>query len=181
MIGTTVSHYKILEKIGEGGMGDVYKALDTELNRHVAIKFLQAHLTSEQERRLRFRREAQAAAALDHPHIAVIHEVGEHEGNLFIVMQLLEGKSLREVAGHRPLPLMEWLRLAMPIAEGLAHAHKHGIVHRDLKPDNVMVTNEGHVSSSISGWRSSWNPKRDRAEVMKHWTRDWRRSPVRAR
>jgi len=105
--GQMISHYRLIEKIGEGGMGYVYKALDTQLNRHVAIKFLQAELTSDQERRLRFRREAQAAAALDHPHIAVIHEVGEHEGNLFIVMQFLEGKSLREVAGQRPLPLKE--------------------------------------------------------------------------
>jgi tetratricopeptide (TPR) repeat protein/tRNA A-37 threonylcarbamoyl transferase component Bud32 len=140
-----LSHYRLIEKIGEGGMGYVYKALDTQLNRHVAIKFLQAELTPDQERRLRFRREAQAAAALDHPNVAVIYEVGEHEGNLFIVMQYLEGQPLGKVVGQRPLPLKEWLRLAMPIAEGLAHAHQHGIVHRDLKPDNVMITHEGQV------------------------------------
>ena len=143
--GQLISHYELIEKIGEGGMGHVYKARDTKLNRHVAIKLLPPDLTSDEERRLRFRREAQAAAALDHPHIAVIHEVGEHEGNLFIVMQYLEGQSLGKLIGQRPLPLKEWLRLAIPIAEGLTHAHKHGIVHRDLKPDNVMLTNEGQV------------------------------------
>ena len=143
--GQLISHYELIEKIGEGGMGHVYKARDAKLNHHVAIKLLPPDLTSDEERRLRFRREAQAAAALDHPHIAVIHEVGEHEGNLFIVMQYLEGQSLGKLIGQRPLPLKEWLRLAIPIAEGLTHAHKHGIVHRDLKPDNVMLTNEGQV------------------------------------
>ena len=143
--GQMLSHYRLVEKIGEGGMGYVYKALDTKLNRHVAIKLLTPDVTTDQERRLRFRREAQAAAALDHPHIAVIHEVGEHEGTLFIVMQYLEGQPLGKLVGQRPLPLKEWLRLAMPIAEGLSHAHKHGIVHRDLKPDNVMITKEGQV------------------------------------
>jgi tetratricopeptide (TPR) repeat protein/tRNA A-37 threonylcarbamoyl transferase component Bud32 len=140
-----LSHYRLVEKIGEGGMGIVWKALDTELNRHVAIKILPPELTADAERRLRFKREAQAAAALSHPNIAVIHEVGEHEGTPFIVMEFLEGKSLRKQLHDRPLPLKEWLSLAVPVAEGLAHAHKHGIVHRDLKPDNVMITDEGQV------------------------------------
>jgi TolB-like protein/tRNA A-37 threonylcarbamoyl transferase component Bud32/Flp pilus assembly protein TadD len=140
-----LSHYRLVEKIGEGGMGVVWKALDTKLNRHVALKILPPELTADTERRLRFQREAQAAAALDHPNIAVIHEVGEHQGTPFIAMQLLEGKSLRELVRRRPLSTREWIRLALPIAEGLAHAHKHGIVHRDLKPDNVMITDEGQV------------------------------------
>jgi TolB-like protein/Flp pilus assembly protein TadD/tRNA A-37 threonylcarbamoyl transferase component Bud32 len=143
--GQTLAHYRLVEKIGEGGMGVVWKAEDTKLNRHVALKILPPELTADAERRLRFQREAQAAAALSHPNIAVIHEVGEHEGTPFIVMEFLEGKSLRELIRQRPLPMREWLRLALPVAEGLAHAHKHGIVHRDLKPDNVMITAEGQV------------------------------------
>ncbi|MEE9229493.1 MAG: protein kinase [Acidobacteriota bacterium] len=145
MIGQTVGHYRILERLGQGGMGVVYKALDTKLNRHVAIKVLPPELTVDAERRLRFQREAQTAAALDHPNIATIHEVGEHEGSQYIVMQLVEGRTLREVIGHRPMPLKEWLRLAVPIAEGLAHAHARHVIHRDLKPDNVMITPEHQV------------------------------------
>jgi tRNA A-37 threonylcarbamoyl transferase component Bud32 len=140
-----LAHYRLVEKIGEGGMGVVWKALDTKLNRHVALKILPAELTADDERRLRFQREAQAAAALSHPNIAVIYEVGEHDGSPFIAMEFLEGKNLRSRAGHRSLTSSEWMRLSIPIAEGLAHAHKHGIVHRDLKPDNVMITEEGQV------------------------------------
>jgi len=143
--GQMLGHYRLVESVGEGGMGLVWKALDTKLNRHVALKLLPPALTSDPERRLRFQREAQAAAALDHPNIAVIYEVGEHDGTPFIAMQLLEGRTLREVIGGRPLQLEEWPRLGIPIAEGLAHAHKNGIVHRDLKPANVIVTGDGHV------------------------------------
>ncbi|MEE9230987.1 MAG: serine/threonine-protein kinase, partial [Acidobacteriota bacterium] len=145
MIGQTLGHYRILERLGEGGMGVVYKALDTKLNRHVAVKVLPPELTADPERRLRFQREAQTAAALDHPNIATIYEVGEHEGSQFIVMQLVEGRTLRELIGHRPMPLKEWLRVAQPIAEGLAHAHARRVIHRDLKPDNVMITGERQV------------------------------------
>jgi serine/threonine protein kinase len=140
-----LSHYRLVEKIGEGGMGVVWKADDTVLGRQVAIKVLPPELTADPERRLRFQREAQTAAALDHPNIATIHEVGEHEGSQFIVMQLVEGRTLRELIGQRPLPLNEWLKLALPIAEGLAHAHARRVVHRDLKPDNVMITGERQV------------------------------------
>ena len=143
--GQTIAHYRLVEKIGEGGMGIVWKAFDTKLNRHVALKVLPPELTSDQERLLRFKREAQTAAALDHPSIAVIYEVGDQADFPYIAMQLLEGKTLQEVMGGRPLPLREWLKLLLPIAEGLAHAHKNGIVHRDLKPSNVIVTNDGHV------------------------------------
>ncbi|MEE9231559.1 MAG: serine/threonine-protein kinase, partial [Acidobacteriota bacterium] len=145
MIGQTLGHYRILERLGQGGMGVVYKALDTKLNRHVAIKVLPQELTADPERRLRFQREAQTAAALNHPNIATIHEVGEHEDSQYIVMEFLEGRTLREVIGHRPMPLKEWLRVALPIAEGLAHAHARHVIHRDLKPDNVMIGGEHQV------------------------------------
>ncbi|MBI4168551.1 MAG: serine/threonine protein kinase, partial [Acidobacteria bacterium] len=143
--GSMLSHYRLVDKIGQGGMGVVYKALDSRLNRHVAIKILPPEFTADAERRQRFEREARAAAALNHPNIAVIHEVGEHEGTQFIVMELVPGRSLREVVGRGPMPLPEWLEVALPMAAGLAHAHEHGIVHRDLKPENVMITPERQV------------------------------------
>ncbi len=145
MIGTTLSHFKITAKLGEGGMGEVYLAEDTKLGREVAIKVLPAALTADPERRLRFEREAQAAAALDHPNIAVIHEVGEADGHPFLVMQLVKGQTLRQILADRRLSLKEWLQIATAVSDGLAHAHKNGIVHRDLKPENVMLTDEGQV------------------------------------
>jgi serine/threonine protein kinase len=143
--GQSLSHYRLVERIGEGGMGVVWKALDTDLNRHVAVKVLPPEVAGSKERRQRFQREAQAAAGLKHPNIAVIHGVGEDESVPFLVMELVEGQTLRELAASRPREPREWLRLALPIAEGMAHAHAHGIVHRDLKPDNVMVTGDGQV------------------------------------
>jgi tetratricopeptide (TPR) repeat protein/tRNA A-37 threonylcarbamoyl transferase component Bud32 len=140
-----LSHYRLVEKIGEGGMGVVWKAFDSNLSRHVAVKILPTDLTADPERRLRLQREAQTAAALSHPNIAVIHEVGEHEGTPFLVMEYLQGKTLREIMGHKPLPAKKWLPFALRIADGLAHAHRNGIVHRDLKSANVMITDEGHV------------------------------------
>ncbi|MCZ6669477.1 MAG: protein kinase, partial [Acidobacteria bacterium] len=143
--GDRLGPYEILSPIGAGGMGEVYRAHDTKLNRTVAVKILPKDMTGNQERRLRFEREAQAAAALNHPNIAVIHEVNEHCGNPYLVMEYIEGKTLREIVGDRPLPLKDWFRLSIPIADGLAHAHKNGIAHRDLKLDNVMVTGENQV------------------------------------
>jgi tetratricopeptide (TPR) repeat protein len=143
--GKMVAGYRLVEKIGEGGMGVVWKALDTKLNRHVALKFLPARVTGGEERRLRFQREAQAVAALDHHAIAVIYETGEHDGTPYLSMQHVTGRSLRERLRDGPLPVSEWSRIAASIAEGLAHAHAKGIVHRDLKPDNVMVTDDGQV------------------------------------
>ncbi|MFQ5599203.1 MAG: protein kinase [Candidatus Krumholzibacteriia bacterium] len=143
--GQTLTHYRLVEKIGEGGMGQVWKAVDTKLNRAVALKILPAHVSVGAERRLRFRREAHAAAALNHPNIAVIHEVDEQEGLDFLVMELVEGRTLRERITRGPLSPKEWVKVALPIAEGLGHAHRHGIVHRDLKPDNVMITSDGQV------------------------------------
>ena len=153
-------HYRLVEKIGEGGMGCVFKALDTKLNRNVAIKFLLADVVGNPDRQTRFLREAQAAAALDHPAIAVIHEVGEHDEQPFIVMQYLEGQTLGERIRESSLSIREWMRIATPIAEALAHAHSHGIIHRDLKPDNVMITREGQVKLLDFGLAKLFEPDR---------------------
>jgi serine/threonine protein kinase/tetratricopeptide (TPR) repeat protein len=156
--GSMLSHYRLVEKVGQGGMGVVYRALDSRLNRHVAIKILPPEFTADAERRQRFEREARAAAALNHPNIAVIHEVGEHEGTQFIVMELVPGRSLRDVVGRGPMSLPEWLEVALPMAAGLAHAHEHGIVHRDLKPENVMITPERQVKLLDFGLARSMAP-----------------------
>ena len=139
MVGTTISHYKISEKLGEGGMGVVYKATDTELNRPVALKFLTPHLLRDEEGRKRFRREAQAAAALDHPNICTVYEIGQAEDQSFIAMAYLEGRTLSKRIADGPLKLPEALSIAIQMAEGLEAAHDKGVVHRDIKPDNVML------------------------------------------
>ncbi len=139
MVGQTISHYRIVEKLGEGGMGVVYKAEDLNLERPVALKFLAPHLVSDEEGRKRFIREAKAAAALDHPNICTVHEIGEADGRIFIAMAFLEGHPLRKRIAQGPLKLKEALPIAIQIAEGLEAAHARGIVHRDMKPDNVML------------------------------------------
>ena len=139
MIGTTISHYHITEKLGEGGMGVVYKATDTKLDRPVALKFLAPHLLRDEEGRKRFEREAKAAASLDHPNICTVHEIDEAEGRTFIVMAFLEGRPLSKKIAEGPFKLPEALSIAIQIAEGLEAAHDKGIVHRDIKPDNVML------------------------------------------
>ena len=145
MIGRTLSHYKILEEISRGGMGIVYKALDLKLDREVALKVLPPELLSDPDRKHRFVQEAQAAAALKHPSIAVIHEIDEVDGETFIAMELIEGEKLSCVLARGPLPLHRWVRIAIEVAEGLAKAHEKGIVHRDLKPSNIMMTADGHA------------------------------------
>jgi TolB-like protein/Flp pilus assembly protein TadD/predicted Ser/Thr protein kinase len=145
MIGTTISHYKILEEISRGGMGIVYRARDVKLNREVAIKVLPPDLVVDPERKRRFVQEAQAAAALHHPHIAVIHEIDEVDGVTFIAMELIDGKKLSDALARDRLPLARSLDLATEVAEGLSRAHSKGIVHRDLKPANIMVTEDGHA------------------------------------
>ncbi len=143
--GATISHYKITEKLGEGGMGVVYKAEDTKLERPVALKFLAAHLLQDEESRKRFIREAKAAAALDHPNICTVHEIGEAEGQTFLAMAYVTGQTVKEKIESRPLELKEALSIATQTAEGLAEAHEKGIVHRDIKPENVMVNEKGQV------------------------------------
>ena len=145
MIGQTISHYKILEKRGDGGMGMVYKAQDTKLDRIVALKFLPKHLLCNTEAKERFVLEAKAASALNHPNITTIHEIDEVESECFIVMEYVEGKSLKEFIKEKSFSLKEVLDISPMIAEGLNAAHKKSIVHRDIKSDNIMVTDEGLV------------------------------------
>jgi serine/threonine protein kinase/Tfp pilus assembly protein PilF len=141
--GMTVSHYRILKKLGSGGMGDVYLAEDMELNRKVALKFLPIHLCEDEDCRTRFKREAQAAAALDHPNIVTIHEVGDYQGRPFFAMQYLEGLSLRDAIEQKDLPLEKIIDLAIQICEGLNRAHGAGIIHRDIKPSNIVIDADG--------------------------------------
>lgn len=146
MIGKTISHYKIIQKIGSGGMGTVYKAQDTKLDRHVALKFLPPHLSQAEAEKKRFIHEAKAASALDHPNICNIYEINEtKDGQLFIVMACYEGESLKEKIEQGPLPLEEALDIAGQIATGLEKAHAKRIVHRDIKPANILITEDGVV------------------------------------
>ncbi|MEP6913832.1 MAG: protein kinase, partial [bacterium] len=141
----TLSHYRIVSKIGAGGMGEVYLAQDTKLDRKVALKILPAELAANQDRMRRFVQEAKSAAALNHPNIATIHEIGESDGVNYIAMEFIDGATLREKIHQEQTELRKLLRYLQHVAEGLAKAHAAGIVHRDLKPDNVMITRDGHA------------------------------------
>jgi DNA helicase-2/ATP-dependent DNA helicase PcrA len=143
--GESIAHYRILEPLGAGGMGAVYKAYDAKLHRVIALKLLPPQYTSQEERRRRFLQEARAASALNHPHILTVYEVGEDGGKPYIAMEYVEGETLRQKIKARPLPVGEALDVAIQIAEGLAKAHEAGIIHRDLKPENLMIRRDGYA------------------------------------
>src|SRR5438132_851055 len=158
MIGKTLNQYRITATLGTGGMGEVFRARDTRLNRDVAVKMLPKDFGNDADRLRRFEQEAKTLAALNHPNVLTIHDAGVHEGAPYLVSELLEGKTLREEMNGWALPVRKATEYALQIANGLAAAHGKGIIHRDLKPENIFVTNDGRVKVLDFGLAKLCNP-----------------------
>ena len=153
--GARLGPFEILSPLGAGGMGEVYRARDSRLGRDVAVKVLPSELSKDAERLKRFEQEARAASALNHPNIVTVHDIGTADGVFFVAMELVEGKTLRELCAGGPASVSKGPWISAQIAEGLAKAHAAGIIHRDLKPENVMVSKDGSSRSWTSAWPSS--------------------------